>query len=83
MFFEVNIDMTFEKQKLLKMTPENKQKANMFFRHRAGRTRAFMSKQACQTNAAKQSHSLTAGICILTCLRLAMQLQNMVVSMKK
>ena len=46
----------------IEITPEQV-KINAFFRHRAGRIEASISKQACQTNPAQPSHSRIKTIC--------------------
>ncbi|CAH3183236.1 unnamed protein product, partial [Porites evermanni] len=49
---KVDIEITSEQVKI-----------NAFFRHRAGRIEASISKQACQTNPAQPSHSRIKTIC--------------------
>ena len=79
---EVNIEITPEQVKIIEEDTRKQSGCNAFFRHRAGRIGASISKQACQTNPAQPSHSLIKTICYPHILDLAMLLQNMVASMK-
>ena len=60
---KVRIDISLEQIKIIEEDTRKQSSSNIFFRHRAGRIGASMSKQACQTNPAQPSHSLIKTIC--------------------
>lgn len=60
---KVDIEITPEQVKIIEEDTRKQSSCNAFFRHRAGRIGASISKQVCQTNPAQPSHSLIKTIC--------------------
>ena len=74
--------ITDEEVRLIEEDTRSQSKGSSFYRHRAGRIGASISKAACHTNPAQPSQSLIKTICYPNIFTFSTEATNMVVNMK-
>ena len=79
---KISPKITDEEVRLIEEDTRSQSKGSSFYRHRAGRIGASISKAACHTNPAQPSQSLIKTICYPNIFTLSTEATNMVVNMK-
>lgn len=77
-----DVQITAEERKLIQEDTQSQSQGSSFYRHRAGRVGASISKAASHTNSAEPSPSLIKQSVTQIFLSLAMQPHNTVVNMR-
>ena len=79
---KISPKITDEEVRLIEEDTRSQSKGSSFYRHRAGRIGASISKAACHTNPAQPSQSLIKTICYPNIFTFSTEATNMVVNMK-
>ena len=79
---KISPKITDEEVRHIEEDTRSQSKGSSFYRHRAGRIGASISKPACHTNPAQPSQSLIKTICYPNIFTFSTEATNMVVNMK-